>query len=254
MRLRITTDAGHRRSSSAQSGPCRICSLEPGPCMGSGDLESLINSLSLRLHSHSGMDHATSPIRGGGRGNDTAGQRHGGVGGAGLLTDPERIPRSEGHALPQLFQPEAPADPRLCLPHTESESSRQLMRLNPSGSLGRPENTQTEESNPPTRVPHSSTTSRTRTTSRASTQSKSAFEPAVCSCMQQPKSQVKEYGHSATQQTRKGPGVRISLSNCPHAPPRPGTLTSPGGKGDDHSRSSACAPKARTWETEGRLT
>lgn len=62
--------------SSAQSGPCRICSLETWSMHGFGEtLGSLINSLSLRLHSHSGMDHATSPIRGGGRGDDTAGQR-----------------------------------------------------------------------------------------------------------------------------------------------------------------------------------
>ena len=54
----------------------RICSLETWSMHGFGEtLGSLINSLSLRLHSHSGMDHATSPIRGGGRGDDTAGQR-----------------------------------------------------------------------------------------------------------------------------------------------------------------------------------
>lgn len=52
-------------------------------------------------------------------------REHGGVGGAGLLTDPERIPQSEGHALPQLFQPEAPAD-RVYASHTQTVSSDSL--------------------------------------------------------------------------------------------------------------------------------
>ena len=67
------TSVGHdgrwaQAGSSAQPGPCRVCSLKPGPRRVRGDLGSLTNSPSLCLHSHSGADGDTTPVRGGGRG------------------------------------------------------------------------------------------------------------------------------------------------------------------------------------------
>ena len=90
--------------SSAQSSPCRICSLETRSMHGFGETSgSLINSLNLRLHSHSGVDDATTPIQGGAGGTTRQEREHSGVGGAGRLTDPERLLRSEGHTLPSGF-------------------------------------------------------------------------------------------------------------------------------------------------------
>ena len=69
--------------SSAQSSPCRICSLETRSMHGFGETSgSLINSLNLRLHSHSGVDDATAPIQGGAGGTTRQEREHSGVGGA----------------------------------------------------------------------------------------------------------------------------------------------------------------------------
>ena len=67
--------------SSAQSSPCRICSLETRSMHGFGETSgSLINSLNLRLHSHSGVDDATAPIQGGAGGTTRQEREHSGVG------------------------------------------------------------------------------------------------------------------------------------------------------------------------------
>lgn len=62
--------------SSAQSSPCRICSLETRSVHGFGEtLGSLINALNLRLHLNSGVDDATAPIWGGAKGTTRQGER-----------------------------------------------------------------------------------------------------------------------------------------------------------------------------------